>query len=234
VDLAADAIREGGGGRRRAEEMAKGLPGRGHRLAAYAMACEVCVSDADLPEPEINYLDQLQRAFALTDEEARELFEAARARSGLKTVEEKTATMRALMPRLVDGMALMAAVDGQVGAAEVAGVRAVLRGIPDMAVLSRDELEGALFASFERAGQAEDPAQVLDAIADAIRDPADRYWATVYMMMVARADGVADWREEELLEEVQVRFELSDARMDQAMETASAFPAVDPGAGAPG
>src|SRR5678816_4139188 len=42
VDLAADAIREAGGGKARLEAIAKGLPSRHQRLAAYAMACEIC------------------------------------------------------------------------------------------------------------------------------------------------------------------------------------------------
>ena len=45
TDLAADAIREAGGGKARLPAIAKGLPSRSQRLTAYAMAAEICVSD---------------------------------------------------------------------------------------------------------------------------------------------------------------------------------------------
>ena len=232
IDIAADAIREAGGGRRRIEAIARGLPSRGHRLTAYAMAAEVCVSDADLPETEIAYLDTLQGALALSDDEARDLFEGARARSGLKTVEERAAAMRKLMPRFVDCMTLMAAADGVVHPEERAGVRAVLRNIPDMAVLTRDELEGAIEDAFQRV-DAVDVDSALATIAGAIREPADRYWTTVYMMIVGRSDGRADWREVRCLQLARKHFGLSDSQMDHAMDTASQFPAVMLGGAAP-
>jgi len=233
VDLAADAIREGGGGRKRAEAIAKGLPSRGHRLTAYAMACQVCVSDADLPEAEINYLDDLQRALGVSDEEARDLFESARAKSGLKTVEEKASAMREMMPWFVECMALMAAADGEVHEDEMAGVRAVLRNIPDMAVLSRDELDAAISRSFDRI-RGKEVNDELEKIADHISGQTDRYWTTVYMMIIARADGRTDWREVRFLQQAKKHFALGDAAMDQAMETASMFPSVELGGAAPG
>jgi uncharacterized tellurite resistance protein B-like protein len=232
VDIAAESIREAGGGRRRVEPIAKGLPSRGHRLTAYAMAVEVCVSDADLPEAEIAYLESLQQALALSDEEARALFEGARKKSGLKTVEERAAAMRKLMPRFVDCMALLATADGVVRPEERAGVRSVLRKIPDMAVLTLEELDEAIDDSFARI-EGVDVDDALAQIADAIRDPADRYWTTVYMMIIGRADGRADWREVKCLQMTRKHFGLSDSQMDQAMETACQFPAVLLGGQAP-
>jgi uncharacterized tellurite resistance protein B-like protein len=55
TDLAADAIREAGGGKNRLAAIAKGLPSRNQRLAAYAMACEICVADRELAESEIEF-----------------------------------------------------------------------------------------------------------------------------------------------------------------------------------
>ena len=232
VDMAADAIRESGGGGGRAEAIAKGMPSRGHRLTAYAMACQVCVSDADLPEAEIRYLDSLQKALGIEDAEATELFESARAESGLKTVEEKAAAMREMMPRFVDCMALMAAADGEVHEEEMAGVRTVLRNIPDMAVLTREELDESIQRSFERI-RGVDVGEELAKIAETISAPTDRYWTTVYMMIIARADGRTDWREVRFLQQAKKQFGLGDQHMDQAMETASMFPAVQLGGPAP-
>src|SRR5260221_14790964 len=67
TDSAADAIREAGGGKQRLAAIAKGLPSRTQRQAAYAMACEICVADRDLAEAEIDFLDRLQSALALDE-----------------------------------------------------------------------------------------------------------------------------------------------------------------------
>jgi uncharacterized tellurite resistance protein B-like protein len=232
IDLAASSIGDAGGGTKRVAAIAAGLPSRTHRLAAYAMACEVCVSDAVLAEAEISYLDALQGALELAEGSAREIFEAARKHSGLKTVEEKTHAMRELMPRFVDCMALMAAADGEVHDDEIDGVRAVLRNIPDMAVLSREELDEAMLASFERV-MGKDPATEMAAVAKVIKEPNDRYWTTVYMMIIARADGRTDWRELSFLQATRELFGLSANQMDQAMATAALFPQVELGGQAP-
>ena len=232
IDLAADGIRKAGGGSERVGAIAKGLPNRGHRLTAYNMACEVCVSDADLPETEINYLDALQKALQLDSDEAKEIFEAARANSGLLTLEEKAGKMRAMMPHFVDCMALMAAADEEVHYEELMGMRAILRNIPDMAVLTIEELDEAIEVSLERiSGKNVD--DELAKVATAISATNDRYWTTVYMMIVALADGKTDWREVAFLKTVEATFGLSDAQMDEAMETASLFPAVELGGAAP-
>ncbi len=228
IDLAADAIRHAGGGDKRLDELARGLPNRTHRLAAYTLACEVCVSDADLPESEINFLDALQKALNLGDDEATEIFEAARSQSGLLTLEEKARKMRELMPHFVDCMALMAAADDEVHFEELMGIRAVLRNIPDMAVLSSDELDEAIERSLERI-QGKESAKELAELAGTIVELNDRYWTTVYMMIIALADGKTDWREVAFLKAVEETFGLSDVQMDQAMETASLFPTVELG-----
>lgn len=228
IDAAADAIRGAGGGAQRAQAIARGLPSRGVRLTAYTMACEVCVADAELPDGEVRYLEALQQALDLSDDDAREVFEAVRGQSGLLTLEEKAAKMRDLMPQFIDCMALMAAADGEVHEDELAGVRAVLRNIPDMTVLSRDELDLAIEESFARnAGKR--PERELAAIAQAIDNPADRYWTTVYMLIIALADGVTDWREIAFLRAAKDAFELSDDQMDRAQVNAEMFPAASIG-----
>ncbi len=232
VDMAADAIRESGGGLKRAAAIAKGLPSRSHRLTAYAMACEVCVSDNDLPESEIRFLEELQGALQLDDDTAREIFDGARKNSGLMTLEEKTSAMRDMMPQFVDCMALMAAADGEVHEDELVGVRAVLRNIPDMAVLSDSELDDAISKSFERT-KGKDIGKELESIAKTITNGADRYWTTVYMMIIALADGKTDWREVAFLSSTQAVFKLNDEQMDQAMGTAALFPAIELGGNAP-
>jgi len=232
VDLAADAIREAGGGRARLADIARGLPSRGQRLTAYSLACEICVADKNLAEPEIDFLDELQHVLGLDEGEAKEVFEASRKKKGMPTLEEKSARMREMMPRFVDCMALMAAADGEIHDEERRGIHAVLANIPDMAVLTADELEEAIDVALERVTSGE-PESQLSGVAKVIDQPADRYWTTVYMMIVALADGKSDWREVSFLESAKQTFALSDYQMDVAMDTARQFPGVALGGNLP-
>jgi len=233
VDLAADSIRDAGGGRARLDAIARGLPSRGQRLTAYALACDVCVSDRELAETEIDFLDALQNALGLDEVEAKEVFEGARQKVGMMTLEEKTSKMRDLMPKFVDAMALMAAADGEVHPEERLGITAVLSAIPDMAVLTAEELEEAIDLALTRVS-GKDVAGELASVATVIQQPADRYWTTVYMMIIALADGKSDWREVAFLDAAKQTFELSDYQMDVAMDTARGFPSVAIGGHAPG
>lgn len=232
VDLAADAIREAGGGKARLEAIATGLPSRNQRLTAYAMACEVCVADRQLAEAEIDFLDRLQGALALADDEAKEVFEAARKHSGLLTLEEKSERVREMLPAFVQCMALMAAADEEIHHEERLGMRAVLGNIPEMAVLTAAELEEAIDVALDRA-KGSDHAGELAKVAEAIATPSDRYWTAVYVMIIALADGKSDWREVKFLELLKATFGLTESQMDVAMKTAGQFPAVDLGGVAP-
>ncbi len=232
TDLAADAIREAGGGKARLSAIAAGLPSRSQRLAGYAMACEICVADRDLAEAEIEYLDKLQTAFALEESEAKELFEAARQHSGLQTLEEKSAHVREIMPAFVRCMALMAAADEEIHHEERLAVRAVLHNIPDMSVLTAAELDEAIDVAIARTKGKDSKAELAD-VATQIAAPSDRYWTAVYVMIVALADGKSDWREVEFLEAMKTTFALSETQMDVAMKTAAQFPAIDLGGKAP-
>jgi uncharacterized tellurite resistance protein B-like protein len=232
TDLAAGAIREAGGGKQRFAAIAKGLPSHQQRLAAYAMAAEVCVADRELAEAEIEFLDGLQAALALDDAEAKEVFEVARKRTGLRTLEEKSAKARELMPVFVKCMALMAAADGSIRHEERIGMRNVLRAIPDMQVLSLAEIDEAIDVALVRIAGIDNEAELAE-VAKEVRVPSDRYWATVYTMIIALSDGTQTWREIELLGALRKAFDLSGKQMDAAMQVASQFPAVELGGDAP-
>lgn len=232
TEIAADAIRVAGGGKARLSAIAAGLPSRNQRLAAYAMAAEVCVSDRELAEGEIAFLDGLQAAFGLEDEEAKEVFEAARKHSGLLTLEEKSAKVRQLIPAFVKCMALMAAADGEIHHEERLSMRSVLRAIPDMSVLTTAELDEAIEVAFERIAGKSGKAELVEIMKE-IPERSDRYWVTVYTMIIALADGKSDWREVEFLSAMRAVFGLSEQQMDVAMQTASQFPAIQLGGDAP-
>jgi uncharacterized tellurite resistance protein B-like protein len=232
TEIAADAIRVAGGGKARLPAIAAGLPSRSQRLAAYAMAAEVCVSDRELAESEIDFLDGMQNEFALDETEAKEVFEAARKHSGLLTLEEKSEKVRNLMPAFVKCMALMAAADGEVHHEERLGMRAVLRNIPDMSVLTGAELDEAIDVALERIAGKDNKAELVE-VAKEIAQQSDRYWVTVYVMIIALADGVNDWREIEFLASMKNTFGLTATQMDVAMKTAAQFPAIELGGDAP-
>ena len=199
---------------------------------AYAMSCEICVADGEIPESEIKYLDALQESLKIDDDTARDIFDGVRQSSGLKTVEEKAEAMRAMMPRFVDCMALMAAADGEIHDEELVGVRAVLASIPDMSVLSSDELNDAIVAAFDRVRE-KDLVESINEVSKTIVDQRDRYWTTVYMMIICLADGKADWREVAFLTNTRDAFAMTDELMDHAMNAASMFPATELGGAMP-
>src|SRR5262249_38975592 len=65
VDLSNDAIRFAGTAVGRAPAIAKGLPARIHRLAAYGMAAEVAVADEQLAAGELSFLEALRIALRI-------------------------------------------------------------------------------------------------------------------------------------------------------------------------
>lgn len=232
TEIAADAIRVAGGGKARLPAIAEGLPSRSQRLAAYAMAAEVCISDKELAESEIEYLDGMMTAFSLDENEAKEVFEAARQHTGLLTLEEKSEKVRQLLPAFVRCMALMAAADEEIHHEERIGMRAVLRNIPDMSVLTGAEIDEAIDVAIERVAGKDSKAELAEVAAE-ISQASDRYWVAVYTMIIALADGKNDWREVEFLANLKKTFGLDEQQMDIAMRTAAQFPAVELGGLAP-
>src|SRR5688572_20215838 len=87
IEIAQESMAFAGGPMRRIPYMARGLPARRHRMAAYAVACEIILADG--PDPalaEATYLDLLRKWFLLGDHEANVIFEAARKRKSMSVV----------------------------------------------------------------------------------------------------------------------------------------------------
>jgi len=226
VEMAQESIQLAGGCLRRLPSIAKGLPSRSHRLAAYAVACEVAFADGTSQE-EVAYLHQLRMALMLGDDEARQIWESAAHQRGMQKVEELTRDLQSMMPWYLECMALMAAMDGQVTQAERNAVQGVLKHMGDMASLGERELSDAVDTAFRRI-QNKDPEGELRNVANAFRAPTDRYWAVIYMMVIAVAEGYTNWRQIWLLSSAQEAFRLSDTDMDRGMATAKMFPVPKP------
>ncbi len=225
LDQAADAIENAGGGRNRCAAIAKGLPSRVERELAYSLACEMSVSDNDLAEKEIAYLEALQGALELPDESAKELFESIRSKSAVLTIEERMEKTKRLVPRFIDAMCLLTLADGKVDDSEVDGIEAVLKHIADMRTLSEESLHDEVVASFNRL-EGKDADTVLADISKVIQTTQDRFWTVTYMMIVAVSDGTKDWQELGLLAKFQKAFGLDSKAMDSAMKIAAQFPNV--------
>jgi uncharacterized membrane protein YebE (DUF533 family) len=225
VDQAADAVEAAGGGRNRVEVIAKGLPSRTEKLLAYVLACDLCVADDDLAEKEIAYLEALQGALGIADEDAQGVFEAARKGSAVLTIEERGERLKGLIPRFLDAMALMTLADGKIDDSETERIEMVIEHIADMRALDEAALLDEVVAAFERVGS-RDAGEVLNEIAVAIVTPSDRFWTTTYMMIISVADKDEDWQELGLLGRAQKVFGLTSPQMDAAMKIALQFPKV--------
>jgi tellurite resistance protein len=224
IEMAEESIAFAGGPLRRIPYIARGLPSRSHRLAAYAVACEIVLADSPIPAPaEQYYLDLLKKWFLLGEHEAKAIFEAGKKRRGMNVVEDLTEAMQSLMPAYLDCMALMAAADGSVSMAERNALLGVLRSLGDMAVLSENELMDAINEAFRRI-EGKDGDREVVRIASQMKTPSDRYWAAVYMMIMAHADGQQDWRPVWLLGSAQEALQLTEEDMDRAFASAKLFP----------
>src|SRR5438034_6669805 len=78
IDLSNDAIQFAGSAVSRAPAIAKGLPARIHRLAAFGMASEVAVADQHLVDGELQFLEALRIALRISPREAEDVITAAR------------------------------------------------------------------------------------------------------------------------------------------------------------
>lgn len=121
IDLAADALRFAGSSTARIGAIARGLPSRIHRGAAYAMACEVVAADDDVSPAELTFLEHLRLALRVSPEEALGVQAALRGRRLGRHLDEQVAHVRSLAPL----------------ALELAGLRAVVEGVPPPARSTR-------------------------------------------------------------------------------------------------
>ncbi len=222
IDVGQEAIAFLGSPVRRIPYMAAGLPSRTHRMAAYAVACEIALADGE-SQAETLYLRAIKNQFLLGDDEARAIHEAAKKRRGMTEVEDRTRRTIALIPTFIECMALMAATDGQVTESERRALLGVLMNVGDLAILSEKELADSIKEAFRKI-EGVDPDRQIAKIAASLESPSDRYWAAVYMMIIAVAGGVRDWRQVFFLGSAQEALKLDDRQMDKAMGTAKLFP----------
>jgi uncharacterized tellurite resistance protein B-like protein len=225
IDLGSDAITFAGGAEQRVPVIARSLPGRTHRLAAYAMACEVCAADQEIADSELSYLAALRGALRISDREHDELIAAAKQNHAMLLLERKAQRIRDLVPLIVDCFALRRLAAGPLDQDSCNRIRAVLGSIPDLDVLP-SAIDQEVERVFRMASRWSPVEVEMQHLALDMPDPADRYWLVVYLLVGELARGCTSWREVEFLSTAQRVFQLDGAEMDAAEANARLFEAA--------
>lgn len=228
IDLSTDAIRFAGSAIARAPAIAKGLPSRIHRLAAFGMAAEVGAVDRRLPEGELAFLEALRLALRIAPMEAEQLVAAAGAGQLAALLGDRYLRIKNLIPIAAEVFALRALARGLATDDERFRVRDFFAALPDL-VLSQDELDAELYRAFRRP-RAPD-AQVfgeLARVAGGLPDPVDRYWMVVYTLVAEPPATVPSWRVVPFVGVMQAAFQVTDTDMELAVVDALSFPAALP------
>jgi uncharacterized tellurite resistance protein B-like protein len=228
IDLSNDAIRFAGNAFGRTPAIAKGLPARIHRLAAYGMAAEVAHADEQLVDGELQFLEALRIALRIAPLESETLVRESRAGRLSEYLDDRYHRIKSLVPVACEVFALRALGRGMANDEQRFRIRDFFSAIPDLA-LTRDELDAELYRAFRRP-RARD-AQVfgeLSQVAATLPDPVDRYWMMVYTLVAELPATVPSWRVIPFTGVMQAAFQITDTDMELAVIDALTFPPAMP------
>jgi uncharacterized tellurite resistance protein B-like protein len=226
IELSNDAISFAGSAVARAPAIAKGLPARIHRLAAYGMAAEVAVADERLVDGELAFLEALRIALRIAPHEAEAVVAAAKAGHLQAFLDDRYLRVKSMVSVAAEVFALRALARAQANDDHRHKVREFFAAIPDLA-LSGEEIEAELYRAFRRPRAA--GAQVygeLSHVAQALPDPVDRYWMVVYTLVAEQPATVPSWRVIPFMGVMQAAFQITDTDMELAVVDALTFPAA--------
>jgi uncharacterized tellurite resistance protein B-like protein len=228
IDLSHDAIKFAGSSIARTPAIAKGLPARIHRLAAFGMAAEVIAADQQVVRGELQFLEALRIALRISPQEAENIVHYARAGQLTPYLEDRYLRIRSIIPVAIEVFALRALARAMATDEHRFKVRDFFVAIPDLAA-STDDLDTELYRAFRRP-RAPD-AQVfseLARIAESLPDPVDRYWIVVYTLVAEQPTTVPSWRVIPFMGVMQAAFQIVDTDMELAVIDALTFPATLP------
>jgi hypothetical protein len=228
IDLSNDAIRFAGSAVGRAPAIAKGLPARIHRLAAFGMASEVAAADTQVVHGELQFLEALRIALRIAPLEAEGIVQAARSGQLTTYLDDRYLRVKSLIPLAAEVFALRALARAMANDEHRFNVRDFFLSIPDLASTS-DDLDAELFRAFRR--QRAPDAQVfgeLARVAHSLPDPVDRYWLAVYTLVAESPSTVPSWRVIPFTGVLQAAFQIVDTDMELAVIDALTFPASLP------
>jgi hypothetical protein len=226
VDLSNDAIRFAGNAVSRAPAIARGLPARIHRLAAYGMAAGVAVADEHVVDGEFRFLEALRIALRIAPVEAEAVVTAARSGRLAQYLDERYQRLRSLVSIAAEIFALRALARSTNKDEHRFQVRDFFAAIPDLA-LGQDELDAELYRAFRRPRPP--GAQVsseLARVAQGMPDPVDRYWMIVYALVAEMPATVASWRVIPFIGVMQSALQIVETDMELAVVDALTFPAA--------
>jgi hypothetical protein len=228
IEMSTDAIRFAGGSVGRAPAIAKGLPARIHRLAAFGMASEVAAADETIVASEVLFLEALRIALRISPLEAERIVRAARVGQITDYLDDRYLRMRGMVPVAAEVFALRALAAGKGTDEQRFRVRDFFAAIADLA-LATDDLDTELYRAFRRP---RDPsAQVfgeLSRVATTLPDPVDRYWIVVYALVAEAPQAIASWRVIPFMGVLQAAFQIVDTDMELAVVDALTFSASLP------
>jgi len=228
IDLATDAMRFAGSATARVGAIARGLPARMHRLAAYAMACEVCAADAVVAPAEAEFLEALRVAVRVSVHEAQVVFQAARDGQITAFLDDRMLRLRSLVPVAVELFTLRAWSRGTVTDDHRFALRDFFLAVPDL-TLRIDDLEGELYRAFRKSRPAGFNVHTeLCQLATLLPDPVDRYWMAVYVLLAEAPSSLSSWRVIPFAALVQQALQIVDGDMELAIADAASFPATLP------
>jgi len=228
IELSNDAIRFAGSAFGRVPAIAKGLPARIHRLAAFGMAAEVAASDQQLADGELHFLEALRIALRIAPLESEALIASARTGQLTDFLDNRYHRIKSLIPVAAEVFVLRALGRGAANDDQRFQLRDFFAAIPDLA-LAKDDLDAVLYQSF-RTPRAPD-AQVfgeLSRVAATLPDPVDRYWMMVYTLVAEQPATVPSWRVIPFTGVMQLAFKIVDTDMELAVVDALTFPAAMP------
>lgn len=226
IDLSTDAIRFAGSSVARAPAIAKGLPARIHRLAAFGMAAEVAVADQQLAEGELHFLEALRIALRIAPMESEQIIAAAHAGQLAPFIEDRYLRLKSMVPVASEVFALRALARGNANDEQRFKIRDFFLQLPDLQ-LGSDDLDAELYRAFRRPRPP--GAQVfaeLAHVAQTLPDPVDRYWIVVYALVAEQPQLVPSWRVIPFMGVMQAAFQITDTDMELAAVDALTFPAT--------
>ena len=228
IELSNDAIRYAGNVVARAPAIAKGLPARIHRLAAFGMAAEVAVADEHLVDGELHFLEALRISLRISPVEAEQAIRAAKHQTLQVFLDDRFLRIKGMIPVTAEVFALRALARAMATDDQRFKIRDFFAALPDLA-LSKDELDSELYRAFRKPRAAD--AQVfseLARVAHSLPDPVDRYWVVVYTLVAELPATVPSWRVIPFMGVMQAAFQITDTDMELAVVDALTFPAALP------
>lgn len=220
IQVATDAVDFAGDSGARVDAIAKGLPSRPLRLAAYAMACDVSCAEGGVGDEETRYLDGLRDAMWVSALDADHLMSAASGGRTLAMLEKKVNQLMDIVPTLVELFMIREMTEGIVTDADKAEVRRLLIGLTDVGIRTSD-LDAAVDRAYANAQtRGLNLPHEIETVGAEIPEPVDRYWATVYTVVTDIARGTQGWRESPFFAALIAGFGLDAATVDSAIADA--------------